>query len=306
MQPGIVYVDGKWYPPERAKVSVFDHGLLYGDGVFEGIRFYNGRVFKLERHVDRMFESARMIGLTPSVTKEEFRDIILQTCQKSGLTDGYLRPLFTRGEGDLGLDPRKAKRTSLVVICSTISLYGDKHRTGLSAIVASVRRPPRICLNPNVKSLNYLNNILAKMESNEKGADEALMLDLEGNVAEMSADNIFVVKGRTVYTPQTANCLVGITRETILELCEGRYPVRTEMFKLDFVLQADEVFLTGTGGEVAPVTSIEGHPIGSGKPGPVTQELQQRYFDLVRSTGTPIPTGSGSGSATTDAASSTA
>ncbi|MDE1822039.1 MAG: branched-chain-amino-acid transaminase [Euryarchaeota archaeon] len=306
MREGIVYVDGKWSTPEHAKISVFDHGLLYGDGVFEGIRFYNGRVFKLDRHIDRMFESARLIGLTPSVTKEEFRDIILETCRRSGLTDGYLRPVFTRGEGDLGLDPRKAKRSSTVVICSTISLYGDKHRTGLTAIVAQVRRPPRVCLNPNVKSLNYLNNILAKSEANARGADEALMLDLEGNVAEMSADNLFVVKGRTVYTPQTSNCLVGITRETILELCEGRYPVRTEMFKLDFALQAEEVFLTGTGGEVAPVISVEGHPIGNGKPGPVTVELQQRYFDLVRSTGTPIPSGNGGSVSTKAAASSPA
>ncbi len=303
MREGIVYVDGKWYPPERAKLSVFDHGLLYGDGVFEGIRFYNGRVFKLDRHVDRMFESARLIGLTPPITKEQFREVILETCRRSGLSDGYLRPIFTRGEGDLGLDPRKSKAPSCVVICSTISLYGDKHHTGLSAIVASVRRPPRVSLNPNVKSLNYLNNILAKSEANAKGADEALMLDVEGNVAEMSADNIFVVKGHTVYTPPTVNCLVGITRETILELCEGRFPVRTEMFKLDFVLQGDEVFLTGTGGEVAPVITVEGHPIGSGKPGPVTLELQQRYFDLVRSTGTPIPTANG-GSATEKVAAS--
>lgn len=294
MPEGIVYVDGKWYRPEHAKISVFDHGLLYGDGVFEGIRFYNGRVFKLDRHLDRMFESARMIGLTPSVTKDEMRGIILEACQKSGLTDGYLRPVFTRGEGDLGLDPRKAKSSSTIVICSTISLYGNKHETGLSAIVASVRRPPRVSLNPNVKSLNYLNNIMAKSEANARGADEALMLDLDGYVSEMSADNIFVVKGRTVYTPQTSNCLVGITRETVLELCEGRFPVRVEMFKLDFVLQAEEVFLTGTGGEVAPVITIDGHTIGSGKPGPVTQELQKRYFELVRSTGTPIPAGNGS------------
>jgi branched-chain amino acid aminotransferase len=294
MAEGIVYVDGKWYKPEHAKISVFDHGLLYGDGCFEGIRFYNGRVFKLDRHLDRMFESARLIGLTPNVTKDEMRSIVLEACQRSGLTDGYLRPVFTRGEGDLGLDPRKAKRSSTIVICSTISLYGNKHETGLTAIVASVRRPPRVSLNPNVKSLNYLNNIMAKAEANARGADEALLLDLDGYVAEMSADNVFVVKGRTIYTPPTSNCLVGITRETVLELAEGRYPVRVEMFKLDFVLQAEEMFLTGTGGEVAPVISVDGHTIGSGKPGPVTVELQKRYFELVRSTGTPIPAGNGS------------
>lgn len=289
MPEGVVYVDGAFYAPDKAKISVFDHGLLYGDGCFEGIRFYNGRVFKLDRHLERMFESARMIGLTPPVTKERMRELILETCSRSGLVDGYLRPLFTRGEGDLGLDPRKSRASSVVIICSTISLYGKKHETGISAIISNVRRTPRAALNPNIKSLNYLNNILAKSEANARGADEAIMLDLDGYVAEASADNIFAVKGGIVHTPLTTTNLVGITRETIIELCQGKHMVREQAFKTDFLLAADEVFITGTGGEVAPVIEIDGHRIGNGTPGPVTRDVQTRYFDLVRSTGTPIP-----------------
>ena len=289
MAEGIVYVDGEYFPADQAKISVFDHGLLYGDGVFEGIRFYNGRIFKLDRHIDRMYQSAQLIGLTPPVPRAKFREIILETTARSGLVDGYLRPLFTRGMGDLGLDPRKARAPSVVVICSTISLYGKKHETGLSAIVATLRRTPPESLNPNVKSLNYLNNILAKSEANARGADEAILLDLHGNVAEASADNIFAVRGGTVYAAPTTNSLVGITRETILELCDGRYPVKVEPFPVDFLYGSEEVFITGTGGEVAPVVEIEGRRIGDGRPGPVTRDLQKRYFELVRSTGTPIP-----------------
>ncbi len=289
MVAGIVYIDGELYKPEDAKVSVFDHGLLYGDGVFEGIRFYNSRIFKLAEHVDRMFSSASMIGLTIPLSKEEFSSAILTTTGKSGLKDGYLRPLVTRGIGDLGLDPRKSKKPSVVIICSTISLYGNKHETGISAIIATVRRTPPSSINPNVKSLNYLNNILAKSEANARGADEAIFLDQEGFVAEASADNIFVVKGGVVYTPPTTTNLVGITRATIMDLAKGHYETKVERFKTDFLLKADEVFITGTGGEVAPVVDIDGHKIAQGLPGPVTKDLQKRYFELVRSTGVPIP-----------------
>lgn len=290
MPEGIVYVDGQFYSPEDAKISVFDHGLLYGDGVFEGIRFYQGRIFKLDRHLARMYESARMLGLKPPLSRDRLRSVILESCRRSGLTDGYLRPLITRGKGDLGLDPRKAPVASVVVICSTISLYGKKHETGLTAVVASLRRTPAACLNPNAKSLNYLNNILAKAEATARGADEAILLDLDANVAEASADNLFVVRKGTLFTPPTRNCLVGITRETLMELAEGHYPVREQDFKLDFLLQSEECLICGTGGEVAPVIEVEGQRIGSGTPGPVTRELSRRYFELVRSTGTPIPT----------------
>jgi branched-chain amino acid aminotransferase len=286
---GLVYVDGEFVKPNEAKISVFDHGLLYGDGVFEGIRFYNGRIFKLGEHVDRLFASAEKIGLPIPMTKEEFATAVLRTTSKSGLKDGYLRPLVTRGAGDLGLDPRKSKRSSVVIICSTINLYGNKHELGLKAIVASVRRTPPSSLNPNIKSLNYLNNILAKSEANLKGADEAIILDIDGYVAEASADNIFAVKGGVVYTPPTTTNLVGITRGTILELAKGHYETRVERFRVDFLLKADEVFITGTGGEVAPVVELDDQKIGTGVPGPITKDLQKRYFELVRSTGVPIP-----------------
>ncbi len=295
MPEGVVYIDGEFVSPNDAKISVFDHGLLYGDGVFEGIRFYNGRIFKLAEHVDRLFASAEKIGLTVPCSKEEFAQLVLKTTAKSGLHDGYLRPLVTRGSGDLGLDPRKSKKSSIVIICSTINLYGSKHETGLNAIVASVRRTPPSSLNPNIKSLNYLNNILAKSEANVKGADEAIILDQEGYVAEASADNIFAVKGGVVYTPPTVTNLVGITRGTILDISKGTYETRVERFKVDFLLKADEVFITGTGGEVAGVVEIDGQKIGVGVPGPVTKDLQKKYFALVRSTGVPIPSAGNNG-----------
>ncbi len=296
MPEGIVYVDGAYFPPAEAKISVFDHGLLYGDGVFEGIRFYNSRIFKLDEHMARMAHSAELIGLPLPMPIEKIKAAIVETASRSKLTDGYIRPLITRGPGDLGLDPRKSKASSLVVICSTISLYGSKHMTGLSAIIAKVRRVPPSALNPNVKSLNYLNNILAKSEANAKGADEAILLDIDAYVAEASADNIFVVKGGTIYSPPTSTNLVGITRQTILDLAKDHYPTKVERFKTDFLLTADEIFITGTGGEVAPIVDIDGQKIADGKPGPVTQDLQKRYFELVRSTGTSIHPNNGHGS----------
>ena len=296
MPEGIVYVDGAYFPPAEAKISVFDHGLLYGDGVFEGIRFYNSRIFKLDEHMARMAHSAELIGLPLPMPIEQIKAAIVETASRSKLTDGYIRPLITRGPGDLGLDPRKSKASSLVVICSTISLYGSKHMTGLSAIIAKVRRVPPSALNPNVKSLNYLNNILAKSEANAKGADEAILLDVDAYVAEASADNIFVVKGGTIYSPPTSTNLVGITRQTILDLAKDHYPTKVERFKTDFLLTADEIFITGTGGEVAPIVDIDGQKIADGKPGPVTQDLQKRYFELVRSTGTSIHPNNGHGS----------
>ncbi len=289
MAEGIVYVDGEYFPADQAKISVFDHGLLYGDGVFEGIRFYNGRIFKLDRHIDRMYQSAQLIGLTPPVPRAKFREIILETTARSGLVDGYLRPLFTRGMGDLGLDPRKARAPSVVVICSTISLYGKKHETGLSAIVATLRRTPPESLNPNVKSLNYLNNILAKSEANLRGVEEALLLDLEGNLAEASGENVFLVRGRTLLTPPAEVCLKGITRSVILELARGVYRAQERPIPAAEIFEADEIFLTGTGAEVVPVVEVEGERIGTGQPGPVTRDLMARYQEITHRSGTPIP-----------------
>lgn len=286
---GIVYVDGAFMRPSEAKISVFDHGLLYGDGVFEGVRFYNRRMFKLEAHVARMFRSARGIGLVPPVTPEEMACIFLETASRSGLEDGYLRPVLTRGVGDLGLDPRKATVPSLIVICAKLNAYGGKAEVGLRAIIATLRRTPAACLHPNTKSLNYLNNVLAKAEANARGADEAIMLDLEGNVAEATGENVFLVEGSRLVTPPTSTNLEGITRQTIIELAAGRFDVRVEVVSPARLMAADEAFLTGTGGEILPLVNIEGRPIGTGRPGPATQSLQKAYFDTVRSTGTPLP-----------------
>jgi branched-chain amino acid aminotransferase len=287
--PGVVYVDGRWFPPEDAKISVFDHGLLYGDGVFEGIRFYNGRVFKLDRHLERMYRSASGIGLVPPIRSAELREVVLEACARSGLRDGYLRPVFTRGKGDMGIDPRKAPVSSVVVICSTIRAFALGAESGIRVIVASRRKTPASSLDPTVKSLNYLNNVLAKAEANARRADEAILLDENGHVAEGSAENVFTVRAGELVTPPTSASLEGITRETVVELARDRYPVSVRILPLDELFEADEVFLTGTGGEIMPVVEVEGRGIGTGRPGPITSAIRRAYFELVRSTGTPIP-----------------
>jgi branched-chain amino acid aminotransferase len=253
-----VYLDGKFVPAEEAAVSVYDHGLLYGDGVFEGIRAYNGRVFRLEEHVKRLYDSAKAIMLDIPMTQEEMCDAILATLRKNGLTDAYIRPLVTRGVGDLGLDPRKcAKPTVMVISQKWDAMYGDLYEVGLTAVTVTVRRNSSAALPPNIKSLNYLNNILAKIEANVKGGNEAIFLDDAGNVSEGSGDNIFVVKDGKIFTPHTLNT-------------------------------ADEIFVTGTAAEVAPVTKIDGRVISGGKPGPVTRDLIAGFKEMTLTTGTPI------------------
>lgn len=286
---GVVYVDGGWFPPERAAISVFDHGLLYGDGVFEGIRFYSGRVFKLDRHLDRMYRSASAIGLVPPLRSVELRDVILEACARSRLRDGYLRPVFTRGRGDLGIDPRKAPVPSVVVICATMPPFVPHGEGGIRLIVASRRKTPASALDPKVKTLNYLNSVLSKAEANARHADEALLLDEAGNAAEGSAENVFAVFGETLVSPPTTSCLEGITRETVIELVRSRHRVEERALPVETLYDADEVFLTGTGGEILPVVEVEGRGIGNGRPGPVTRAVREAYFGLVRSTGTPIP-----------------
>ncbi|MGA7923174.1 MAG: branched-chain-amino-acid transaminase [Thermoplasmata archaeon] len=286
---GAVYIDGSFYPPSEGRISVFDHGLLYGDGVFEGIRFFRGRIFKLEQHVDRMFRSAAGINLVPPLSPSEASTVILETAGRSGLREGYLRPIITRGVGDVGLDPRSAKRPSFIVICMMIKPYAGKAETGIRLVVSSYRRTPALCLNPNIKSLNYLNNVLAKSEANARGADDAVLLDLDGYVTEATGENLFVVRQGVLYAPPTASNLEGVTRETIIELASGHVPFREERFALDFLEEADEVFLTGTAAGVLPVIAIEGKSVGEGRPGPITRELQRRYTERVESEGTPIP-----------------
>ncbi|HZD43720.1 MAG TPA: branched-chain-amino-acid transaminase, partial [Methanomicrobiales archaeon] len=254
----IIYLDGRFVPKEEAKVSVFDHGLLYGDGVFEGIRAYNGRVFRLDEHLDRLYDSARTIDLQIPHTKEEFKDLILETLRKNNLKDAYIRPVVTRGVGDLGLDPRKCLKPSVFIIATEWgAMYGDLYEKGLCAITVSVRRNAAEALPPNVKSLNYLNNILAKIECNYKGGDEAIMFDTNGYVSEGSGDNIFVAKNGILITPPTLNNLRGITRQVVLEIAESM-GVQLKEQNLGYfdLYSADEVMVTGTAAEVAPITKI--------------------------------------------------
>ena len=275
----IIYLDGAYLPKEEAKVSVFDHGLLYGDGVFEGIRAYNGRVFRLDEHLDRLYDSAKTIDLAVPITKAEMADAIREVLRRNNLRDGYIRPIVTRGVGDLGLDPRKCPRPSVIIIAVEWgAMYGDLYEKGLNAITVSIRRNPAEALPPNVKSLNYLNNILAKIEANYKGGDEAIFFDTNGYLSEGSGDNIFVVKNGEIVTPPTLNNLRGVTRLVVLECARdlGFTVVEQNMGYFD-LYTADEVFVTGTAAEVGPIVTIDGRTIGSGRPGPVTRQLMAAF-----------------------------
>ncbi|MBP7069877.1 MAG: branched-chain-amino-acid transaminase [Methanothrix sp.] len=286
----LIYLNGKFVPEEQAMVSVFDHGFLYGDGVFEGIRAYDGRVFRLEDHVRRLFDSAQAIMLKIPISQEEMGQAILETLRKNNLRDAYIRPIVSRGYGDLGLDPNKCPQPSVIIIAVEWgAMYGDLYEIGLTAVSVSVRRNSPDSLPPNIKSLNYLNNILAKIEANIKGGNEAIILDSRGLVSEGSGDNIFVIKNGEISTPYTINNLKGITRDAVMELAEIRgNPIKEKELGLFDLYTADEVFVTGTAAEVAPVTKIDGRTIGDGKPGPITKELIAAFRELTRSTGTAI------------------
>jgi len=286
----IIYIDGKYLPKEEARISVFDHGFLYGDGVFEGIRAYNGRVFRLQEHLDRLYDSARTIDLTVPISKQEMGEIILEVLRRNQLSNGYIRPLVSRGVGDLGLDPRKCPKASVIVIAVEWgAMYGELYEKGLKAITVSVRRNPADALPPNVKSLNYLNNILAKIEANYKGGDEAIFFDTNGYIAEGSGDNIFVVKNGVIFTPPTLNNLRGITRAVVLEIAKSHGLTLMEQ-NLGYydMYSADEVFVTGTAAEVAPIVLIDGRSIGTGKPGPVTRQLMAAFKTVTETEATPI------------------
>lgn len=289
MEP-IVYIDGQYLPKKDAKISVFDHGLLYGDGIFEGIRTYGGRVFKLDRHLERLYRSAGMISLEVPLGQADFRDVILEVCRRNEVQEGYIRPIVTRGAGTLGLDPRRTERPTVIVIATTLApLYEEKAEQGLRLITSKWRRNPPQALNPNIKSLNYLNNILAMLEVIEKGMDEAVMLDMDGFVSEGSADNIFIYDGSTFISPPVETNLPGVTRETAIELIrEKGWDFREEKFRMEALYSAQEVFLTGTAAEIAPVVEVDSRKIGSGKPGEKTKELTVSFKELVNSTGTPI------------------
>jgi branched-chain amino acid aminotransferase len=286
-----IYIDGKFYPEANAKISVFDHGLLYGDGIFEGIRFYNGRVFRLEEHLHRLWDSARSICLEIPMTMRNMTEAVLETIRQNHLRDGYIRLLVTRGIGNLGLNPTQCKSPSVIIIAATIALYHeDFYRKGLTIVTCATRRSSPAALNPAVKSLNYLNNVMARVEANLAGADEALMLNDAGNVAECTADNVFIVKhGQIVTPPVTAGALRGITRSVVFEIAAevGIKVQETDITRHD-VFVADECFLTGTAAEIVPVVKADGRLIGNGKPGPVTARIIARFREMTRETGTPI------------------
>lgn len=290
-QESIIYLDGEFVPETEAKISVFDHGLLYGDGIFEGIRFYNGRVFKLDEHLERLWDSARSICLEIPMSRKEMSEALLETIRQNDLRDGYIRLIVTRGVGNLGLNPLQCKEPSVIIIAATIALYPkEMYENGLTIVTCATRRIGPAALNPAIKSLNYLNNVLARIEANLAGADEALMLNDAGNVAECTADNVFVIKHGHILTPPiAAGALRGITRGVVFDLAAelGIKIAEADVTRHD-VFVADECFLTGTAAELIPVIKADGRVIGSGKPGPLTLRMISRFRELVRSSGTPI------------------
>ena len=286
-----IFIDGKYCDEKNAKISVFDHGLLYGDGVFEGIRAYNGRVFKLKEHIDRLFYSAKAILLAIPMSHEQVCKAVVETCRRNGIRNGYIRLVVTRGVGGLGLNPNRCKTPSIIIIADKIQLYPPSmYQRGLDIITVPTVRNLHSALNPAIKSLNYLNNILAKIEANNGGCEEAIMLNAEGFVSECTGDNIFIVKGNQLMTPPlSAGALYGITRGVVMDLAReiGLSVSEPNLTRYD-MFNADECFLTGTGAELIPVVKIDGRIIGNGKPGATTKDLVNRYHALTKVSGEPI------------------
>lgn len=286
-----IYIDGEFLARADAKISVFDHGLLYGDGIFEGIRFYNGRVFRLEEHLERLWDSARSICLEIPLDRDAMREATLESIRQNDLRDGYIRLIVTRGVGDLGLSPRLCKKASVIIIAATISLYpAELYERGLDVVTCATRRIAPAALSPSIKSLNYLNNILAKIEAQNAGAGEGLMLNEQGFVAECTGDNIFAIKRGTIMTPPVSDgALRGITREVVFEIArEFGMPVEEPHLARHDLFTADECFLTGTAAEVIPMVRLDQRPIGDGKPGPLSARFIARFRELTQTTGTPI------------------
>jgi len=287
----IIYVDGKFFREREARISVLDHGLLYGDGIFEGIRAYNSRVFKLKEHLDRLFYSAKAILLQIPISRADLAEAVLQTCRRNKIRDGYIRLVITRGVGTLGLNPNRCKNPTVIIIAGKIQLYpAELYERGMEIVTVPTVRNLHSALNPAIKSLNYLNNILAKIEANNAGCEEAVMLNGEGYVAECTGDNIFVVKEDQLMTPPlAAGALYGITRRVVMELAEesGLKVSEPNLTRYD-LFNADECFLTGTGAELVPIVKIDARVIGSGKPGPITAKLVTQYHALTKVSGEPI------------------
>ena len=288
----IIYLNGEFVDEEEAKISVFDHGVLYGDGVFEGIRAYNGRVFRLDEHINRLYESAKSILLDIGMTKEEINDALLETLRRNNLRDAYIRLVVTRGKGDLGLDPSSCKKPTVYIIAAGVQLYPEElYEKGLEVVTVPTRRNIVEGVNPRIKSLNYLNNIMAKIEANLAGVPEAILLNSEGYVTECTGDNIFIVKnGEVITSPSYLGILEGVTRNAILELADKMgYPTAEKVFTRHDIFVADECFLSGTAAEMIPVVKVDGRTIGEdGKPGKITKELMKAYRELVMSEGTEI------------------
>lgn len=286
-----VYIDGKFYPKADAKISVFDHGLLYGDGIFEGIRVYDGCVFKLAEHLERLEYSAKGIALRLPWSRDEIAAATVEACRRNGIANGYIRLVVTRGVGDLGLSPRNCPAPSIIIIADAIKLYPEEfYAKGMRLITVPTRRVNPAALPPMVKSLNYLNNILAKIEALQQGFQECLLLNDQGYVAECSGDNLFIVhKGRLLTPASYAGALVGITRQAVLEIASdlGIQAAETNLTRYD-VFNADEAFLTGSAAEIVPVIELDGREIGTGKPGPVTARLLESFRRKVREDGVKI------------------
>jgi len=289
-----IYIDGQYYSKEDAKVSVFDHGFLYGDGVFEGIRAYNGRVFRLKQHVDRLYESAAAIHLSIPTSRPDLCRLVVETVRANEIRDGYIRLIVSRGPGDLGLDPRQCPTPSIIIIAGKIQLYPKEcYDSGIEILTCATRRNRPDALNPTIKSLNYLNNILAKIEVSTAHSEkkprllEGLMLNADGKVAECTGDNIFYVTGGGLHTPPPSDGILrGVTRQAVLELArEAGIPVVEQSCTQLDLYAAEECFVTGTGAEMIPVVQIDDRPIGDGQPGPVTQQLRARFAALVAAEG---------------------
>lgn len=286
-----VYINGEYFRKDEAKVSVFDHGFLYGDGVFEGIRVYDGNVFRLKEHLERLYDSAKSIMLEIPLTMEEMQQAVVDAVRKNGLRDAYIRLVVSRGAGSLSLDPRSCKNPQVIIIVDQVRLFSKElYENGLPIVTVPTRRNIPDALNPKIKSLNYLNNILVKIEATRAGVGEALMVNEHGYVAEGSGDNIFIVKRGVLYTPPGyVGALEGITRRAIMDLAEQlNYPVKEEPFTRHDVYVADEVFLTGTAAEVIAVVEVDGRRIGNGKPGPITRSLLEEFRKLVRVDGVQV------------------
>ncbi|WP_248927378.1 branched-chain-amino-acid transaminase [Paenibacillus hamazuiensis] len=286
-----IYLNGEFVTKEDAKVSVYDHGFLYGDGIFEGIRIYGGNIFKCKEHLDRLYDSAKSIMLDIPLSYDEMQAALVETIRRNGLKDGYIRLVVSRGPGDLGLDPRRSPKAWVIIIVEQLAIYPEEaYVNGLKTVSVSTRRNIPDALNPKIKSLNYLNNILTKIQANLAGVGEAIMLNSQGYVAEGSSDNIFIVKRGVVYTPPCyCGALEGITRAAIMEIC-GRvgYTIKEEPFTLHDVYVADEVFFTGTAAEVIAVREVDARIIGTGKAGPITTHLLQEFRKIVQVDGVKV------------------